>query len=223
MNSETVEDYLKAIYTLQEKEGRAKTSALARQLGVTAGSVTEMIKRLAAADADLVTYRQQHGVRLTAAGRQVALDIIRRHRLLETFLHQVLGLSWGEVHTEAEKLEHHLSPRVTDAIDRLLGHPRLDPHGEPIPSKTGQLPDVPHQKLTDADVGAKVRIVRVDPFREDLLPYLDKMGIRLNIKALIVDKAPFKGPVTLRVLDGKHQRECSLGHHVSEHVFVTTI
>ena len=182
MNSETVEDYLKAIYVLEEKEGRAKTSALAAQLGVTAGSVTDMLKRLSAAETKLLTYKHHHGARLTSRGKKVALDVIRRHRLLETFLHDILNLKWGEVHAEAEILEHHISGRVTDAIDRLLDHPQFDPHGEPIPGKDGQLPQVAQQKLTEIDIGLTVRIVRVDPFREDLLTYLDSLGIGIHTR-----------------------------------------
>ena len=223
MNSETVEDYLKAIYVLQAKEGRAKTSSLAKQLGLSAGSVTDMIKRLAAADSNLVTYRQHHGVRLTVVGEREALDIIRRHRLLETFLHQVLGLTWGEVHAEAEKLEHHVSPRVTDAIDGFLAHPRFDPHGEPIPAKNGKLPNITHHKLTDSKVGVAVRIVRVDPFREDLLPYLDSLGIGIDSQVIVIEKAPLGGPITLRVVDRADRAVCSIGRNASDHVFVDTL
>ena len=220
MTSETVEDYLKAIYVLEEKEGRAKTSALAKQLGVTAGSVTDMLKRLSSADTKLLSYKHHYGVRLTARGKKAALDVIRRHRLLETFLHDVLGLKWGEVHPEAERLEHHLSDRVTDAIDKLLHYPQFDPHGEPIPGKDGQLPSLTHLKLTSAEIGASLRIVRVDPYQEDLLPYLDSLGIGIQSNIIITEKAPFEGPISLRIAGKKPDAVCSLGRNVTDHVFV---
>jgi DtxR family Mn-dependent transcriptional regulator len=222
MNSETVEDYLKAIYVLEQKEGRAKTSALARQLGVTAGSVTDMLKRLSAAETKLLTYKHHHGVRLTAEGKRAALDVIRRHRLLETFLHDVLSLNWGEVHAEAEKLEHHLSERVTDALDKLLDYPQFDPHGEPIPTKDGQLPQTTHQKLTDAELKTTLRIVRVNPFRQDLLPYLDSLGIGMHTRVVITEKAPFEGPITLRIVGQPTDSVCRIGRNVADHVFVET-
>ena len=220
MTSETVEDYLKAIYVLEEKEGRAKTSALAKKLGVTAGSVTDMLKRLAAADEKLLAYKHHQGVRLTARGRRAALDVIRRHRLLETFLHEILGLKWGEVHKEAEQLEHHISIRVTDAIDKLLNYPRFDPHGEPIPGKDGKLPGMTHQKLTDTDIGIPVRIVRVDPFREDLLPYLDTLGIGIHTEIVVTEKAPFEGPITVKIIDQQSDSIQSIGRNVANHVYV---
>ncbi len=136
-NSVAIEDYLKAIFYLGREGGRVHTTDLARQLGVSKPSVTSMLKRLA--EKGLADYSPGRGVTLTEEGRLATMRVIRRHRLLETFLVDELLLDWSEVHAEAEVLEHHLSPRMVDAIDRVLGHPSEDPHGHPIPDAEGRL------------------------------------------------------------------------------------
>lgn len=223
MRSGTVEDYLKAIYELQVKEGRAKTSMLAEKLGVTAGSVTDMLRRLSESSPRLLTYKHHYGVQLTAKGEKAALDVIRRHRLLETFLHQVLGLTWDEVHREAEILEHHISERVTEAISQVLEHPRFDPHGEPIPSKQGDIPTVSQKRLSDIEVGTAIRIVRVRPFKDGLLSYLDEIGIGIDTTGTVIAKAPLEGPVTLRVDQGGKTSDHTLGRGVTDHLFVDVL
>ncbi len=223
MNSETVEDYLKAIYELQELEDRAKTSRLAEKLGVTAGTVTEMLKRLSLTDSPLVTYKHHHGVQLTAMGKNAALDIIRRHRLLETFLHDVLGLSWEEVHREAEVLEHHISKRVTDAIESLLNLPQFDPHGEPIPDRRGKLPAISETRLSDVRIGESVKIIRVQPYRDDLLPYLNDLGIGIDTIGVVIEKAPMNGPISIQI--GKADKTVTriLGRNIADHLFVDVL
>jgi DtxR family Mn-dependent transcriptional regulator len=220
MNSEFVENYLKAIFELQAEGGTVKTSRLAGKLGVTAGSVTEMLKRLARTQPHLIDYRHHQGARLTAEGKKAALGVVRRHRLLETFLHEVLGLSWDEVHREAEKLEHHLSERVTDALEKFLNYPDYDPHGEPIPDRNRRLPASSHRKLTDVDVGQTACIVRVQPHQKELLPYLDELGIGIGTTALVTAKAPMDGPISVRIGKGRQQREHALGRGVTDHLFV---
>ncbi|MGD8703247.1 MAG: metal-dependent transcriptional regulator [Desulfosarcina sp.] len=218
-HSQTVEDYLKAIYVLQEKEGVAKTGALARHLAITAGSVTEMIKRMAGMSPALVVYRQHHGVSLTGHGKQAAMAVIRRHRLLETFLYQTLALGWEAVHEEAETLEHHLSERLVGAIDRHLGHPCVDPHGEPIPEATGRMHPPAGEPLTALDIGATFRVVRVDPSINDMLAYLDNLGIGLETTGVVLDQAPFGGPLTLQLTDSDPPREAAIGREVADHIF----
>lgn len=163
MPSTSVEDYLKTIYALQEKESIAKTGALAENLGISSGSVSEMLKRMAGMSPPLIDYRQHHGATLTRQGRLKAMAVIRRHRLLETFLYRILKLDWDSVHEEAETLEHHLSERVVHAMDALLSHPKRDPHGEPIPDGSGVMSSPIGEKLTFLNPGEKFRIVRVDP------------------------------------------------------------
>lgn len=220
MYSQTVEDYLKAIYTLEENEGVARTGALARQLGITAGSVTEMIKRMAANPEPLISYRHHQGVQLTKGGRQKALAVIRRHRLLETFLHRTLGLGWEAVHQEAETLEHHLSERVVKAIDRHLDHPRCDPHGEPIPDTTGQMTPPAGLALTRLEAGTSFRVVRVDPSVDGMLDYLGTLRIGLGTTGELIGQAPFDGPLTLRLDDDTHQSETAIGRDVAACIYV---
>jgi DtxR family Mn-dependent transcriptional regulator len=131
------QDYLKALYALAEAHALVPTSRVASELGVSAPSVTNMLARLAAEG--LVSHVPRRGARLTARGRRVALAMVRRHRILETFLVNVLGLDWAEVHADADVLEHHISDRVLEAIDRLVGHPHEDPHGHPIPDRAGHM------------------------------------------------------------------------------------
>jgi DtxR family Mn-dependent transcriptional regulator len=135
--SRSRQDYLKALYALDQGDEPVPTSHLAAQLGVSAPSVTNMLARLA--EERLVNHAPRAGARLTSRGRREALEMVRRHRILETFLVQVLGLDWSEVHADAEVLEHHISPRVLEAIDRLIGHPHEDPHGHPIPDREGRM------------------------------------------------------------------------------------
>lgn len=221
MKSETVEDYLKAIYELQTEAGKAKTSQLAEKLNITAGSVTEMLKRLSRTRPEWIRYQHHRGARLTKEGQIAALGVIRRHRLLETFLHDVLKLTWSEVHAEAEALEHHLSPRVTDALETFLEHPRFDPHGEPIPDRNGRLPLLSEQRLSDVPAGTPVRVVRVEPQRNALLNYLDQLGIGIDTALVVVEKAPLNGPVTVRVAEGGNRRDHALGREVADALFVS--
>lgn len=221
MSSDATENYLKAIFELEAVYGKAKTSPLAQKLGVTAGSVTDMLKRLSAKETGLVHYKSHQGARLTARGKKIALDVIRRHRLVETFLHRVLGFSWADVHQEAEILEHHVSSRVMDAIDRVLDYPRFDPHGESIPQSGGDLPAAAQQQLADAEVGATVRIVRVQPSSDDFLRYLDSLGIGIDTIGTVLEKAPFNGPLVFHKNGVKIP--ISMGIAVAERLFVTII
>ena len=156
------EDYLKAIFHLEAEEGRASTSSLAVRLGVRDPSVSAMLKRLAADG--LVSYAPRHGATLTDAGRAACLRVVRRHRLLEAFLVEILGLDWSEVHDEAEILEHHLSDRIVDAMDHVLGYPAEDPHGHPIPTSEGTIRDRVLVSLDGVAIGttATVRELRSD-------------------------------------------------------------
>ncbi len=220
MADRVVEDYIKAIDALEQKHGRAKTSLLAQHLGVTPGSVTEMLKRLSTTRPCLVSYQHHYGVRLTPAGRRRALAVIRRHRLLETFLHDTLGLDWDKVHREAEELEHHLSEQVTEALDRHLGHPRFDPHGEPIPDREGRMPDWPHQSLYEMNDGQSFEVVGVSPVSDDLLVLLDSMGIGIKTTGRRLTEAAFDGSVTVSVDTPKGAVQQTLGKDASHRLMV---
>lgn len=223
MRSDTVEDYLKAIYELQAKHGRAKTSSLAARLGVTPGSVTDMLKRLAGQKPHLVAYQSHQGVTLTALGAKKALAVIRRHRLLETFLHDVLGFTWDEVHIEAESLEHCLSERLTDAIAAYLDHPACDPHGDPIPTSDGAIQASAGLPLSELPVGLAVRITRVRLQDETALQYLARNGLKIGETVTILERSPLDGQVSLQARRGRKRHQFSLGSAVAADIEVETV
>jgi DtxR family Mn-dependent transcriptional regulator len=220
MPSASVEDYLKAIYTLQVKEGIAKTGALAGNLGISSGSVSEMLKRMAGVSQPLIVYQQHHGATLTRQGRLKALAVIRRHRLLETFLYRVLKLDWDAIHQEAETLEHHLSERVIRAMDALLNHPERDPHGEPIPSETGVLGSPIGETLTLLSPEEKFRIVRVDPGMEGILTYLDSLGIGIGSIGEVVSQSAVGETLSLRIINDRGSHDTVIGLKAAEHIYV---
>jgi DtxR family Mn-dependent transcriptional regulator len=223
MASSKVEDYLKAIYELVERDGLAKTTLLAERLGIQAGTVSEMIKRLSQTSPRLINYRHHHGVRLTPKGKKAALGVIRRHRLLETFLHQTLGLSWHEVHEEAEVLEHHLSQRVTDSLDEHLNFPQFDPHGEPIPDRDGNLIARKKIRLSEINVQQNFKIIGVNPVSRELLGYLENLEIKIYSSGRVLAKSPLKGPIKIRIDQKGAVQEHTLGRSVTDHIYVERI
>ena len=214
MLSQAVGDYLKAIYKLQG-DGAVSTTDIAQALNVSSASVTNMIKRLA--QMKMVEYESYRGVRLTEAGEKIALEIVRHHRLLETYLKEMLGYSWAEMHEEAERLEHHISEEFEDKIDALLGHPTHDPHGHPIPTRDLQITRTATTPLIHAEPGRLLVIHHVSDADPELLQYLEEIGLLPQKTVEIVEKAPFKGPLTLRI--GEHEQ--IVGHEVASNVFVT--
>ncbi len=213
--SSAVEDYLKAIYQLQNAKGAVTTTALADALDVSAASVTNMIKKLA--EMKLVRHLRYRGVELTPAGEKSALEIVRHHRLIELFLNETLGIPWDQVHTEANRLEHVLSDNLEDHIAAFLGNPTEDPHGDPIPTKAGVVaPDAP-QSLVDLEPGTRVTVRRITDQDSAHLRYLQKLGLMPNVTVEFVDAAPFDGPIRVRV--GSHEH--SLDQHLARHIRVS--
>jgi len=216
MISHTTEDYLKAIYELEEDWGRVSTSALAERLGVKAGSVTGMLQKLAEVHPRLVNYERHHGVVLTRAGRKIALEIIRHHRLIELYLSESLGFEWDKVDAEAEKLEHVISEEFEDRIAALLGDPTVDPHGDPIPNKDGSVAAHSRLPLTEIEAGKTVRVTRVRDDDPAFLRYLAELGISPQTTLAIAEKAPFDGPMHVTVGERSH----ALGKNVTDKIFV---
>jgi DtxR family Mn-dependent transcriptional regulator len=193
-----IEDYLKAIYVLQQQSGEVSTSLLSEQLGgFKPGSVTGMVKKLA--EMNLVTHTPYQGVWLTAAGERAALEVVRHHRLLELYLVEALGYSWDEVHEEAEKLEHHISEKLEARIAAHLGHPNFDPHGDPIPSPKGELPDAGAQLLADLDPGSRAQVARVCDQHAERLRYMAGLGLVPGARLEMVGVEPFDGPVSVSI------------------------
>src|SRR3712207_3843112 len=187
--SHAVEDYAKAIYSLEERSGGPVTNnAVAERLGVTPASASAMVKKLDGLG--LVAHVPYRGVRLTSRGRRVALEVLRHHRLLERYLVEELGVPWDRVHDEAEVLEHVLSEELEQLISAKLGDPTHDPHGDPIPSPDLVLADTPTESLDDVDPGAAGTFVRVSDSDPEMLRWLDARGIRPGDRFEIVDKQP---------------------------------
>jgi len=202
MLSEAVQDYVKQIYLLQRREGKASTSALAAAMDVSAASATAMVKKLDGMG--LVSHTPYRGVELTEAGERIALEVLRHHRLLELYLTQALGLSWDQVHVEAERLEHVLSDELEASIDQALGHPATDPHGDPIPSVDLVIAPDPRQRLADLEPGQAAVVRQVPDGDPSLLRYLGDLGLVPEAGVAMVDKAPFGGPLTVDVSGTRH-------------------
>ena len=203
LRSSAVEDYTKAIYALEvREEGPVSTNALADRLGVTAASASGMVKRLG--ELGLVAHQPYHGVSLTDAGRRVALEVMRHHRLLELYLVQSLGVPWDRVHEEAEVLEHVLSEDLEELIARKLGDPTHDPHGDPIPTRELEIEESETESLESLEAGATGTFARVSDSEPEMLRYLADRGIAPGDKLEVVDRQPFGGPLFVRFGDTVH-------------------
>ncbi|CAB4918583.1 unannotated protein [freshwater metagenome] len=200
--SAAIEDYAKAIYALERRgDGAVTTTALAHRLGVTAGSASGMVRRMA--QDGLVSHEPYRGVALTDAGRDIALEILRHHRLLELFLAD-LGVPWDRVHDEAEILEHHLSEELEALIAARLGDPTHDPHGDPIPTVDLTIDEGRTEALSDLEVGARGSFVRVSDGDPGMLRFLGERDIAPGDAFEIVERQPFGGPVVVRFPAGTH-------------------
>jgi DtxR family Mn-dependent transcriptional regulator len=196
--SRAVQDYLKAIYKLQES-GPVQTNALAEHLGVVAPSATNMIGRLA--EAGFLRHTPYRGVELTDDGAAIALEVIRHHRLWELFLHRALGVPLDQLHEEAERLEHELSDALEERISRLLGDPTHDPHGDPIPGPDGHLDDASYPTLSGVEIGRCVTIRRVPDRDPAFLRYIESLGLVPGAIVELRGREPFSGPLTVRVAE----------------------
>jgi DtxR family Mn-dependent transcriptional regulator len=215
MQNQSTEDYIKSIYQLRLRTGSAvSTSDLARHLKVGDGSVTDMVKRLSVKK--LIHYVPYRGVTLTEEGMKLAMKTIRRHRLWEMFLVRHLGYSWDEVHEEAERLEHVTSVELESRLDRALGSPSADPHGDPIPTSEGELAEILHRSLAESEVGVRYRIARVSDESPEALQYLMKLGLTLNKKIVIKQMIKFDGSVIVEW----NKREVSLSGIMARNIFV---
>jgi DtxR family Mn-dependent transcriptional regulator len=199
VNTESVDDYLKAILELSgTQEQRVTSNALAQQLGVRAASVTGMLQKLAVQKPPFVKYEKHHGVRLTAAGKMRALEVLRHHRLLERFLHDVLGYSWDEVHDDAERLEHFISERLEDRIAAKLGDPETDPHGHLIPERNGALPLRQEVLLSKWACGVPAIISSVSDRDSSALREMDRLGLKPGV-AITVEAGTRNSSVLVRI------------------------
>ena len=203
--SQTVENYLKAIYVAQganeDAEGLVPMGQLAAALGVVPGTATTMVKALA--ESGLVRYEPYMGVRLTPAGERLAALVLRRHRLIEQFLVQILGMSWTEVHEEAERLEHAVSERLIERIDEMLGRPAVDPHGDPIPGPEGELERHSYPDLLTAPVRQGLIVTRVTAQDAEFLRFVERRGLKPGQRVQIEARDPASDSVTVRSETGQ--------------------
>ena len=217
MASSTVENYVKQIYLLQQRDPgkRVLMGLLAEAMRVVPGTATTMIKALA--DSGLVKYAPRSGVRLTRGGEQLALHVLRRHRLIELFLVKTLGFDWSEVHAEAEELEHAISDKVLDRIDALLGHPKTDPHGDPIPSRKGEVASTPATSLLDCAVGRLLCITRILDQESAFLDFLKRSNLTPGRTVRVEHRDEAAGALTVRVASGS---SVTVGHTAAAKILV---
>lgn len=214
--SESVDDFIKAVYTLQQHGERVSTTTLRDTLAISAPSVTDMAQRLV--NVGLIDYQKYGGVLLTPDGEAMALKIIRRHRLIELFLVREMGYALRDVHEEAERLEHAVSERFIEALSRKLGNPRFDPHGDPIPAADGSMTERALQPLTDLSPGSTGTVARLRSETADMIEHMQERGFVLGAQIVLVQHDPFDGPLTVRV----NEQSRIIGHHVAACIDIET-
>lgn len=215
--SESVENYLKAIYQVGYGGRGATAQEIAAQVGVSAPGVSKMLRHLA--KHNLIRYEPYQPVYLTDVGEKIALEVIRHHRLIELYLMQSLGYDWDKVHSEAERLEHHISEEFEATIERLLGYPEFDPHGDPIPTRDGKVARHVTDTLEEQSAGAHLVVRRVTDENEELLRYLAARNIRPGAMIELLEREPFGGSLLVRLAAGEQR----ISPDAARHVFVETV
>lgn len=219
--SEATQDYLKIIFILTERYDRATTSQIAEQLNVKPASVTGMLQKMAQDEPQLVDYRKHQGVTLTPKGRKAALELLRHHRLLETFLHEILGYSWDEVHDEAERLEHVISEDMERRMAAVLGNPNRDPHGQPIPNQDLELISTADFPMSELRPGQEAVVRRVQDDSPELLRYLNSLGLLPQTRLSTLAYIPFDK--TLQVQVQGQEEPAVLGPRITSQIFVELV
>ncbi|MEX6626561.1 metal-dependent transcriptional regulator [Tenacibaculum salmonis] len=215
MFSQSEENYIKTIYHLGLLSDKGiSTNAIANMLATKASSVTDMIKKLS--DKEVVIYKKYQGVTLTDFGKKTAVNIIRKHRLWEVFLVEKLNFSWDEVHDVAEQLEHIKSPKLIDELDLFLGYPKTDPHGDPIPDKEGNLPQIQKSLLSTLEKNQKGVCVGVNDTSSEFLRFLDKQEIALGQHIEVLDKEPFDDSFLVKIND----KEITISNKVANNIYI---
>ena len=219
--TQSIQDYLKTIYDLTRTVERASTNKIAKAMGVKPASVTGMIQKMTKSESPLVDYKKHQGVVLTPHGEKLALEVIRHHRLLETFLHETLSYEWDAVHDEACRLEHVISEQFEETIDQILGNPTFDPHGDPIPDRNLVMPACTTTSLEMLQPGQQATIQRVRDSDPDLLRYLADSGLFPGVQVTLLDCSPFDGNLSLQV--ARREQSIVLGPSVAEQIFIEII
>jgi DtxR family Mn-dependent transcriptional regulator len=219
--TQAIEDYLKIIYDLTAKHGRASTTRIAEALDVRPASVTGMVQKLATIEPPLVEYRKHRGVVLTPEGEQAALEVLRHHRLLEHFLHKTLGFSWDQVHEEADRLEHVISEEFEERLARVLGNPTHDPHGDPIPTRDLQMPTYSTLCLAELQMGQHAVVRRVGDKNPGLLRYFAEIGVVPGAHFDVIQYSPYDNNIKIKLLE--RDEPVVLGPNITCEIFVEVI
>jgi DtxR family Mn-dependent transcriptional regulator len=218
MKNTSKEDYLSAIYKFADGTGTIKANQIAESLSVSRAAVTDMLRRLSSDG--YVDYKRYKGISLTKAGEDYARNMVRRHRIWELFLHQIVGMPWDKVHDEAHRLEHGASNELIDKMEEMLDYPEFDPHGDPIPDKNGNVPQsnsgVP---LNTIKPGSRVMVNRVHDFDSSFLKYISKIGIKLNKELSVIDVLDFDNSVII-IID---EKQANISNKVAANIFVTKL
>lgn len=218
MFSLTEENYLKAIFKHSKDRGEVATNDIAGELSTKAASVTDMLRKLA--EKGLINYEKYKGVTLTPQGRDIAVSIIRKHRLWEVFLCSQLHFRWDEVHEVAEQLEHIQSEKLIDKLDEFLGFPKSDPHGDPIPNKKGEFPKDKQISVADAQEGTQYTITGASDENSSFLQYLDKLDIQLGLAFEVLERFEFDGSMNIKIAG---TRSLQISKEVAQHLFVSKV
>lgn len=218
MRNISKEDYLSVIYKSSDSNGVIKANQIAEKLNISGAAVTDMLRKLS--KEGYVDYKRYKGIKLTRSGEDFARNMVRRHRIWEVFLHQIVGLPWDKVHYEAENLEHSSSDELIDRMEEMLDYPEFDPHGDPIPDKYGKMPKgnlgIP---LSAVEPGNIVRVNRVPDFDSSFLQYISKIGIELNKEITVLDALEFDHSLSIKV----DKKETNISNKVAANIFVTEV
>lgn len=215
MSNDSKEDYLSIIFKHQDANGEIKPNIIADKLGISNAAVTDMIKKLF--KDGFINYRKYKGISLTSDGEDYARNVVRRHRLWEVFLFQIIGMPWDKVHEEANRLEHSSSDELMDRIDEMLNHPEYDPHGDPIPTREGIVPEIKkHRPLSELNEGESAKVVRVNDYDGNFLTYISKLGIKLKEKISVKEKRAFDNSMEI-IVNGK---PWNISYKLAQNVFV---
>jgi len=218
MRNISKEDYLSVIYKSADSNGEIKANQIAEKLNITGAAVTDMLRKLS--KEGYVDYKRYKGIKLTKSGEDYARSMVRRHRIWEVFLHQIVGLPWDKVHNEAENLEHSSSDELIERMEEMLDYPEFDPHGDPIPDRNGKMPKsnlgIP---LSAVEPGNIVRVNRVPDFDSSFLQYISKIGIELNKEITVLDALEFDHSLSIKV----DKKETNISNKVAANIFVTEV
>ena len=218
MRNISKEDYLSVIYKSADSNGVIKANQIAEKLNISGAAVTDMLRKLS--KEGYVDYKRYKGIKLTKSGEDYARNMVRRHRIWEVFLHQIVGLPWDKVHNEAENLEHSSSDELIERLEEMLDYPEFDPHGDPIPDRNGKMPEsnlgIP---LSAVEPGNIVRVNRVPDFDSSFLQYISKIGIELNKEITVLDALEFDHSLSIKV----DKKETNISSKVAANIFVTEV